>query len=104
MNHAHGVHVRIHWMPKVTKHMDTPNDQSIIEALRTELEELKRRVAGLEAILSDDHQRLEQLRQEHEHDHEALEKIEHEHVHDHTVIERLDHSYYTGRKTIPVGL
>ncbi len=84
--------------------MDNLKYHTVIQALTAEIEKLKKRVSGLEKVLSDDHQKLLHLEEEHQHDHEALEKIEHEHTHDHTVVERLDHSYYTGRKTIPVGI
>lgn len=72
-------------------------DLSAHPAFRTllaDVERLTKRVEFLE----------ERLREEHE----KLEHLEHEHVHDHELIERLEHpgssSYYTGRKTIAVGL
>ena len=69
-------------------------DHPLLKALQSEVDRLKKRVEGLEYILREDH--------------EKLEKIEHEVEHDHEVLERLDHtnstSYYTGRKTIAVGL
>jgi|GEM_PF-7036745 len=69
-------------------------DHPLIKALQSEVERLKKRVEGLEYVLREDH--------------EKLEKIEHEVEHDHEVIERLEQtgttSYYTGRRTIAVGL
>jgi hypothetical protein len=75
--------------------MDTEtSDQLLFKTLQAEIERLKKRVEGIEFVLREDH--------------DKLEKLEHEHEHDHEVIERLDHtpstSYYTGRKTMPVGL
>ncbi|HEX2746875.1 MAG TPA: hypothetical protein VHM91_02660 [Verrucomicrobiales bacterium] len=69
-------------------------EHPLIKALLSEVERLKKRVDGLEYVLREEH--------------EKLEKLEHEHEHDHEMIERLEHngcsSYYTGRKTIAVGL
>jgi predicted nucleic acid-binding Zn-ribbon protein len=69
-------------------------DHPVLKALLSEVERLKKRVDGLEYVLREEH--------------EKLEKLEHEHEHDHELIERLEHSgsssYYTGRKTIAVGL
>ncbi len=69
-------------------------EHPLIKALLSEVERLKKRVDGLEYVLREEH--------------EKLEKLEHEHEHDHELIERLEHngsaSYYTGRKTIAVGL
>jgi predicted nucleic acid-binding Zn-ribbon protein len=75
--------------------MDTASsDQLLFKALQAEIDRLKKRLEGIEYVLREDH--------------DKLEKLEHEHEHDHEVIERLDHtpstSYYTGRKTIAVGL
>lgn len=65
-----------------------------IRALVSEMDRLRKRVDALEYHLREEH--------------EKLEKLEHEHEHDHEVIERMDHtsstSYYTGRRTIAVGL
>ena len=69
-------------------------DHPLIKALQSEVERLRKRVDGLEYVLREEH--------------EKLEKLEHEQEHDHELIERLEHtsptSYYTGRKTIAVGL
>jgi predicted nucleic acid-binding Zn-ribbon protein len=69
-------------------------DHPVIKALQTEIERLKKRVEGLEYVLREDHEKLEKLEHEHEHDHEAIERLEHTGC----------TSYYTGRKTIAVGL
>jgi predicted nucleic acid-binding Zn-ribbon protein len=69
-------------------------DHPVVKALQSEVERLKKRLDGVEYVLREDH--------------EKIERIEHEHEHDHEVLERLEHtgstSYYTGRKTIAVGL
>lgn len=71
-----------------------PSKHPAFQALLAEIERLQKRVEAIESLLRQDH--------------EKLEKLEHEHVHDHEMIERLEHpgstSYYTGRKTITVGL
>ncbi len=87
--------------------MDNLKYQPAFQALLAEIDKLKARVQELEDTHDHDHHSLEQLRFEHSVDHAVLEKIEAEHDHDHIVIERYDSSstaYYTGRKTIPVGL
>lgn len=70
------------------------SEHPALRALVTEMDRLRKRVDALEYHLREDH--------------EKLEKLEHEHEHDHEVIERIDHttstSYYTGRRTIAVGL
>lgn len=71
-----------------------PIPQDAIASLIAEMDKLKQRVAALEALLREDHCKLEKLEHEHEHDHSLIEKLEHP---DST-------SYYTGRRTIPVGL
>ncbi len=69
-------------------------DHPVIRELLAEVNRLKKRVDALEYHLREEH--------------EKLEKLEHEYEHDHEVIERMDHhtstSYYTGRRTIAVGL
>lgn len=71
-----------------------PTAHPAFKALLAEVDRLKKRVDALEYRLREDHEKLEHL--------------EHEHIHDHELIERLEHpgvtSYYTGRKTIAVGL
>jgi predicted nucleic acid-binding Zn-ribbon protein len=69
-------------------------DHPVLKALQAEIERLKKRVEGLEYVLREDHEKLEKLEHEHEHDHEAIERLEHTGC----------TSYYTGRKTIAVGL
>ena len=70
------------------------NDHPVIKSLMATIDGLRRRVESLEAVLREDH--------------EKLEKLEHEVEHDHEVVSRLEHtgssSYYTGRKTVTVGL
>ncbi len=69
-------------------------DHPVIQALTAEIQQLRDRVTSLERILQEDHQKLT--------------KLEHEVEHDHEVIGRLEHpspsSYYTGRRTVTVGL
>ena len=69
-------------------------DHPFIRTLISEVERLKKRVDALEYHLREDHEKLEKLEQDHEHDHEIIERM------DHTTIT----SYYTGRRTIAVGL
>jgi len=65
-----------------------------IRALVSEMDRLRKRVDALEYLLREEHEKLEKLEQEHEHDHEVIERM------DHTT----STSYYTGRRTIAVGL
>ncbi len=69
-------------------------DHPVIRALLAEVNRLKKRVDALEYHLREEHEKLEKLEQEVEHDHEVIERMDH-----HTIT-----SYYTGRRTIAVGL
>ncbi len=69
-------------------------DHPVIRALLAEVNRLKKRVDALEYHLHEEHEKLEKLEQEVEHDHEVIERMDH-----HTIT-----SYYTGRRTIAVGL
>ena len=66
----------------------------VIKVLQAEIVRLRKRVESLEYHLREDHEKIEKLEHEHEHDHEVIERLEH-----HTPT-----SYYTGRRTVPVGL
>ena len=69
-------------------------DHPVIRALLAEVNRLKKRVDALEYHLHEEHEKLEKLEHEVEHDHEVIERMDH-----HTIT-----SYYTGRRTIAVGL
>ena len=72
----------------------TLNDHPVILSLTSQLEQLRRRIESLEGLIREDH--------------EKLTRLEHEVEHDHEIIDRLEHpgssSYYTGRKSVTVGL
>ena len=74
--------------------MESFADHPVIKVLQAELVRLRKRVEALEYHLREEHEKIEKLEHEHEHDHEVIERLEH-----HTPT-----SYYTGRRTIPVGL
>jgi predicted nucleic acid-binding Zn-ribbon protein len=75
--------------------MEAPlTDHSAIQALTAEIQQLRDRVAALEHILAEDHQKLTRLETEVEHDHEVIGRLEHP----------SQSSYYTGRRTVTVGL
>ena len=74
--------------------MESIADHPVIKVLQAEIVRLRKRVESLEYHLREDHEKIEKLEHEHEHDHEAIERLEH-----HTPT-----SYYTGRRTVPVGL
>jgi predicted nucleic acid-binding Zn-ribbon protein len=74
--------------------METIADHPVIKVLQAEIVRLRKRVESLESHLREEHEKIERLEHEHEHDHEAIERLEH---HSPT-------SYYTGRRTVPLGL
>ena len=73
--------------------MDNITDHPVIRWLQSEIQALQRRVELLEGGVKADHEKIEQLETEVHHDHEIIEHL------DNTTT-----SYYTGRRTIAVGL
>jgi hypothetical protein len=74
--------------------METIADHPVIKVLQAEIVRLRKRIESLESHLREEHEKIERLEHEHEHDHEVIERLEH---HSPT-------SYYTGRRTVPLGL
>lgn len=74
--------------------METIADHPVIKVLQSEVVRLRKRIEALETHLREEHEKIERLELEQEHDHEVIERLEH---HSPT-------SYYTGRRTLPLGL